>query len=243
MQENIINFLCGKESLGENLLPEPIAKSIPDWYKKADKYLKDSLTGELIKNENSSGPIPTWKSCPGLFDIMSTGYSLKTPCDVFFFINDFGRIDCKILDEEFKDFCRYMMPMPQFQVPYGCDEHHFSWNPVWGIELPQGYSALFIQPQNRFDLPFICTSGILDGDRLNFAGPMPFFLPKGWVGTIPAGTVYYQIFPFKRDDWKSKITFADPLKNNYKIQTDSSVSRIESDDFYKKTIWKQKKYD
>ena len=76
--------------------PQPIIKSIPDWFRKADRYAKDDKNNFIIGPDN--GKIPTWKACPAIFDIMSTGYSLNTPCDIEFFKNADKEIDVKIKD-------------------------------------------------------------------------------------------------------------------------------------------------
>lgn len=102
--------------------------------------------------------------------------------------------------------------MPQFIHPQGYYQEHFAWYPDWAVELPEGYSALYTHPLNRFDLPFFMTIGIIDNDKVNLPGTMPFFIAKGFEGTIPAGTPYAQIIPFKREDWKSEIIVEDIKK-------------------------------
>jgi len=76
--------------------PKPIIKSIPDWYRKADRYIKDDQDNFVIGPDK--GKIPTWKACPAMFDIMGTGYSLNTPCDIEFFEDDNNEIKVKVHD-------------------------------------------------------------------------------------------------------------------------------------------------
>lgn len=202
-----INFLTyryhlNKESAG---VPQPIVKTIPDWYKKADKFVINSDTNKPAVDPYTGGKVPNWKSCPAVFDVMGSGYCLRTPCELEFFYNIKGNISVRAESEMYEDFCMPREPMDQFKVPMGYDESHFAWWMDWGVQVPEGYSVLFTQPMNRFELPFISTSGIIDCDKVSVPGTVPFFLFKGWTGTIPAGTPYLQLIPFKRDNWQSEI--------------------------------------
>ena len=85
MTANKIIFKTNKTWLSaeSKSAPKPIIKLIPEWFRKADRYAKDGKNDFIIGPD--SGKIPTWKACPAIFDIMSTGYSLNTPCDIEFF--------------------------------------------------------------------------------------------------------------------------------------------------------------
>jgi hypothetical protein len=241
--KKIIKFVSNRSWLSENSqsVPEPASKKIPKWYKDADRYVVDQNGTPVIGHDG--GKIVTWKSCPALYDIMTSGYVYKTPCDVEFFINDYGVIDARVLDEIYKDFIHIRYPMPQFETPRGYYPNHFAWWADWAVELPEGYSALYSQPFNRFDLPFLTTSGIVDNDHVNLPGTMPFFIAQGWTGVVPAGTPYAQIFPFKREDWSSKIVIEDP-KNLYQKNFDNSaIYRKPGGGIYQKDIWQRRKYD
>ena len=162
--------------------PSSTQKEIPEWYKEADRFAK-MPNGEYLKapkevcpfpkegTTDDYGKIPTWKACPALLDIMTTGYSLITPCDIEFFINDSGNIAAKIDDPLYQDFVTRRDPMPQFEHPHGYYEHHFAWFPEWATKVPNGYSVIYSSPFNRYDLPFITVSGIIDNDKVN----LPFF--------------------------------------------------------------------
>ncbi len=85
MSKNKIIFKAARSWLSEksNSAPKSMVKSIPEWYRKADRYAKDSQDNFIIGKDE--GKIPTWKACPAMFDIMATGYCLNTPCDIEFF--------------------------------------------------------------------------------------------------------------------------------------------------------------
>lgn len=220
--------------------PEPIIKTIPDWYRKADRFAK--LPGGDYFIGPDKGKIPTWKACPAIFDIMGAGYVLKTPCDIEFYIDKNGKIASKIEDHFYKDFCHFRPEMPQFEHPEGYYKDHFAWFPDWATKTPEGYSVLYTQPFNRFELPFMTTSGIIDNDQVHFPGSMPFFVRDGFIGVIPAGTPFVQMFPFKREDWESEIEIKNPgalMKDNME---NSQKYRKPDGGIYKNEVWSPRKY-
>lgn len=190
--------------------PSPTIKEMPEWFRKADRFAINPMTKDYWLDQEG-GKIPTWKACPALFDVLTTGYVLRTPCDLKFYLKN-SKITVEVSDPKYKDFCTERPFMPQFIHPQGYYQEHFAWYPDWAVELPEGYSALYTHPLNRFDLPFFMTIGIIDNDKVNLPGTMPFFIAKGFEGTIPAGTPYAQIIPFKREDWKSEIIVEDIKK-------------------------------
>lgn len=235
-------------------VPSTTQSTIPEWYKEADRFAK-MPNGEYYKaNKNicpfpkegttdDYGMIPTWKACPAILDAFFTGYVLKTPCDITFFKNSSGIIDVKISDPKHNDFCTKRTPMPQFKHPYGYYENHFAWMPDWGLEVPEGYSVLYMTPMNRFDLPFLNTTGIVDNDKVFISGSFPFFLIDGWEGTIPAGTPYMQILPFKREDWQHDVEFLDQQEIYDRMVENMNFYRKPDGGVYKNKVWSKRNYE
>jgi hypothetical protein len=244
MDKRSIKFVSNRAWLNKDSVSTPIsaAKMMCEWYKKADRFVKDPNTDEYVIGQDG-GKMPTWKACPAIFDVMISGYFLKTPCDVHFYLDDNGKINCRIDDENYQDFCTPRPPMAQFYQPDNYYLDHFSWFIDWGIELPPGYSALYLTPMNRFDLPFINTVGIIDNDKINLSGSLPFFLQQGFTGTIPAGTPYVQIFPFKREDWQSEIVIEDPKILHIKNYKNSKKYRVKDGGVYKNEVWEKRTYE
>lgn len=235
-------------------IPTPTQKDIPQWYKDADRFAKDLNTGEYYKatkevcpfpkegTADDYGKIPTWKACPAIMDSFSTGYILKTPCDITFFKTANGSIDVKVSDPKHKDFCTRRPAMPQFKHPEGFYSDHFAWYSEWGLELPEGYSALFMTPMNRFDIPFMNTTGIVDSDSVHILGTFPFFIPKGWEGTVPAGTPYMQVIPFKRENWEHTVEFLGPKEMYDDMMENMKFYRQPDGGIYKNKIWSRREY-
>lgn len=234
--------------------PSSTQKEIPKWYKEADRFAK-MPNGEYLKapkevcpfpkegTTDDYGKIPTWKACPAIMDAFSTGYVLKTPCELTFFKNTKGIINVKIDDDKYKDFCTQRPPMAQFEHPKGFYTHHFAWNSDWGLELPEGYSALFMTPMNRFDLPFLNTTGVVDSDKVHILGSFPFFIANDWEGTLPAGTPYMQILPFKRENWEQKVEILDEFEIYGKIVDNAKFYRQPDGGIYKNKIWSRREYN
>lgn len=238
-----ISFIANRSWLTKDDVnkPSPIMKYMPEWFREADRFAKKP-DGEYWIGEDG-GKIPTWKACPALFDIMGTGYSLVTPCDLEFFINDKGTIDVKISDDRYQNFCVPRPPMQQFNHPDGFYTDHFAWFPEWAVKVPEGYSVLYASPFNRYDLPFMTVAGIIDNDKVNLPGSMPFFIKDGWTGLIPAGTPYAQMLPFKREDWESDYIQTDVNSIIFKNMENSKKYRVPNGGVYKKDVWSKRTYN
>ncbi len=221
--------------------PKPIGRTLPSWYKEASVYIQDPTTNQPWTNPEDGGKIPNWKACAPLLDAMSSGYCLRTPCDIEFFAND-KRITFKILDKNSQDFVSERAEMADFMTPMGYDKHHFAWWVDWGISLPEGYSVLYTQPMNRYELPFISTSAVVDNDSVNLMGQVPFFILKGWEGVLPAGTPYLQVFPFQRENWESELAIEDPKKIYDKNIKNAEKYRIPGGGVYRNQVWKKRLY-
>ena len=239
----IIDFISNRPWLTKDSKskPAPISKSMPQWYKEADRFAK-MPNGEYWVGPDK-GKIPTWKACPAILDILTTGYSLVTPCDIEFFLDGAGQIDVKIEDPMYKDFATRRTPMPQFRHPEGYYNYHFAWMPDWAVKVPEGYSVLYVSPFNRYDLPIMTVSGIIDNDKVNLPGSFPFFVQKGWTGVLPAGTPYAQLLPFLREDWKSEITIPTSSQMmNHNIEN-SKKYRVPDGGVYQKEVWTKRLYE
>ncbi len=223
--------------------PGPIVKTIPDWYREADRFAKDPATGKYPEMPVVGGKIPTWKACPAVFDVMGSGYTYKTPCDLEFAEDAAGNIHGRVLDPNYSDFLIDRMPLAQFPHPQGYHDKHFAWWPDWCVELPEGYSALYVHPLNRFELPFMTMSGIVDNDHVHLPGSMPFFMRKGLSGYVPAGTPYAQIIPFKREHWDSEVDVSlTHAQMQAKNQENSAKFRKPDGGIYQRDVWVRRKY-
>jgi len=236
-----IEFISNRPWLNDNSIskPSPSVKNIPDWYINYDRYYKINDNDYAIGPDG--GKVLTWKSCPAMYDIIGSGYLLKTPCDIDFYEQN-GQIMHGISDPMYREFVSYRDFMPGFPVPPGFRPQHFAWFPDWAPKVPDGYSVLYTSPLNRFDLPFISTSGVIDNDIVDSPGTIPFFIANGWTGRIQAGTPYMQLFPFKREDWESSYTFSDYESIVCKHRETSQKYRVPDGGVYLNEVWHRRKY-
>jgi hypothetical protein len=223
--------------------PRPIGKTIPDWYRDADRFARNPETGQHWQLPDGGGKIPTWKACPAVFDVMGSGYTYCTPCDIEFFEDSAGNIQAQVLDPQHQNFLYARDPLPQFVAPPGYHARHFAWWPDWALELPAGYSALYTHPLNRFELPFLTTNGIVDNDQAVLPSTMPFFFVQGMTGVLPAGTPYAQIIPFKREHWVAEIDTSLTVEEmEAKNKANSAKFRQPDGGVYQRDVWERRKY-
>ena len=240
-----IIFHSDKPYNNKDLQPEPARKNFPSWWKEASLFWKDengetyiSSTDENNNKERGLG----FKACPALLDIFSMGYVLKTPVDLMF-IQHNDNPYVLVQDDAYKDFCSEREAMGEFSYPSGYHKKHFHWWPNWGVEVPSGYSLLVTNPFNRFDLPFLTVSGIIDSDSHTTPGLMPFFLKEGFSGLVPKGTPFAQIVPIKREDWSSEFVYhtEEEMLNRFNGSADKYRKRFGG--VYKKETWSKKVYE
>jgi hypothetical protein len=245
MDTKKIKFIANKPWLKESSAscPSPIVKTLPDWYTGAEWFVPDPATGKPAEDPNGGGRMPTWKACPAVLDVMGTGYTYKTPCDIQFLEDAAGNIEARPLDPQYAQFIQEREPMAQFFHPRGYHTKHFAWCADWAVELPEGYSALYTHPMNRFELPFLTSSGIVDNDKVHLPGTMPFFFLKGLVGILPAGTPYAQIVPFKREHWESAVQ-APVTAEEISAKNKANVAKYRRPDggVYQREVWERRKY-
>jgi hypothetical protein len=110
----------------------------------------------------------------------------------------------------------------------------------WYYETPPGYSVLLTHPMNRFDLPFLVPSGIIESDIMGIPVFVTFFLKKEFIGTIPRGTPIFQLVPFKRENWENKICVDEKEINKKDYELENRRSRLFG--YYKKHAWRRKEY-
>ena len=205
---------------------------IPQWYKDVPNIIGDKLKLPFAL---------TVKSCMPFLDSLSTGYMILTSQDIMVKqgneINNFElswRIDDKDLVSITTRNGKHQLP-----VPLGYREEEFIWKVPFNFKLPLGYSLLILHPANRYDLPFITTSGVVDCDtEMLTSGKLPFFMSKNFQGIIPAGTPIAQIIPFKRDNWIKQFD------ESLNLESEKLTFKLlrTATGFYKKNIWSKKTY-
>ena len=210
---------------------KPAKTLIPQWYKD-DTRIPNAINRFGQKHI---------KHCVPFLDGLTTGYTMVTASDLYVHQEE-GSPKITWWNTEEDDGqqvkARDSNGAPTLPIPMGCNPLHFVWVTSGAIELPKGYSALLTHPLNRFDLPFISLSAVVDEFAMG-RGNVPFFIKEGFEGLIPEGTPYLQVIPFKRENWISKRTTGLWKKAEvYRIHSTSSFFSL-----YKRAIWHKKRYD
>lgn len=204
-------------------LIEPAVNNIPQWYKNTPPVNEKVLTA---------------KKCVPLMDIFSTGYIIKSPCNIYVTTDQDGK---KILTDDFSVDAFVVSHIEsqtsEFEIDKNFNPHPFKFINSFHIQTPNGYSSLFLHPVNQTELPFYTLEAVVDTDKHKQIINFPFFIKQDFNGLIPKGTPIVQFLPFKRDNWVSKNKEDLPYyyKDHYKTLNPPFS-------FYKKHIWTRKSY-
>jgi hypothetical protein len=222
-----------KETVG---FPQPSLKYIPDWFKSIPAVRH--VDGQVRTGRASS----TVKGCLPFLDAMSTGYTISLGQDIEVQDKDNTKVlfwtsnrdpYSQFLEADYPETRSEGMP-----VPYGYDSN--IWRVNTGIipVVDPGCSILVTHPFNRYDLPYLVLSGVIDADKAHRTLAANIYIRKDFVGIIDKDTPLLQIFPFKRENWKKEDTLhnkKENLLNDWKL-----LSTIERS--YQKNFWSKKTY-
>lgn len=236
-ESKTIKFFPSKEVFDViDCAPVQASKLIPDWYKKIPTYINENIKEPL---HPEGGVNLTVKPCIPFLDALTTGYMIVTSADILVSHSQPHRLNWEVSWTVVSIHGNNQVnPMP---IQHEYEKDPFKFECVYGIQTPPGYSLLFTHPLNRYDLPFITFSGIVDTDTYGYAPVnLPFILRKDFEGIIKKGTPIAQVIPIKREDWKSVTYKYDETNLKVKYAQD----RIKSSMFrsYKDRFWQRKKY-
>ena len=216
--------------------PKPAKVYIPDWYKK----IKPTNAPSFIPDNSTNNDSGALKRCMPFLDALNNGYIQETWTEIQIKKSEDGEVLYKFpTGPKILDIGKSFLDVPDIFYPIQC-----AWQIHWMPKLPKGWSAMITSPSNRFDLPFMSFTGIIDSDMFynsnkGLGGSYPFYLKKDFEGIIPIGTPMYQIIPFKRENWESAILEYDEeetLKRSINVRK-YFVSG------YKKEYWQKKTFD
>ena len=222
--------------------PKSAKKYVPEWWKKIDSFVGAKADYLSASNLNTSV-----KHCMPYIDALTGGYIQELSTDLYIDVS-------KDNNDEFVIKINYSLQVPGIvpvkyriypknsniqKFPDGYYPIEFTWAENWVPDTPNGWSTLYTHPMNRYDLPFITLSGIVDTDRggVNINGSIPFYVKEGFSGLIPAGTPIYQMLPLKRESWKSSAE----EYSEYRYFRDMSKLKKYFTGGYVKNFWHKKR--
>ena len=214
--------------------PKPASEYVPQWYKDAKSYLDAS--GKKAPPLDGT-PSATIKRCMPVWDMMTAGYIMETPYDIYVR----QTLDGPYFQWGANDAIAFQH-VDQFQNhPYSRDINYAVRIVIpWSIKTPKGWSVIVIEPQHHEPSPITCTSGIIDTDDYSLAFNMFLKLrDPNFEGMIAAGTPFLQIIPFKRENWTAELGGDSERK---KFMSDMGKFQRVFFDRYKKYFWNKKEY-
>lgn len=235
-----INFIPVSEDI--SLLYEGPKRSsifIPNWYKNAKNFFEGKVPS--ISKNNRYATNSTIKRCTPFLDGMTIGYMWYSPADIEIYKvkhGEYEEVKVSWMTDTILVTEHSEQQFQDIEVNETLNTFVLKWQFDYIIQTPEGYSTFFTHPINRHDLPFRTFSGVVDTDKYTGAVQFPFQLNKfeGEQMIIKKGTPLCQFFPFKRDEWDSKI-----LKPDEKMAK-KSLFDLKSiiDRSYKKQYWSKK---
>jgi hypothetical protein len=184
--------------------PQQASKFLPSWYKK---------TSTMIDNGGMSfgQPGTTVKKCMPIFDLISAGYIVSAPCDIYLDSTNPEKLEWSIplgLMSFQADMFAIHAKEQYDTMPVNLQIHHkdlLRIFPFWAVGTPKGYSSIFLQPAYSDHSPLTALQAIVDTDTFITDGHLSFWVEKDFKGVIKQGTPLIQVIPFKREAWQKEL--------------------------------------
>ena len=166
----------------------------------------------------------TVKKCMPIFDLISAGYIISTPCDIYLDATNPERLEWSIPSGIISlqgDMFAVHAKEQYENLPINKEIHHkdlLRIFPFWAVGTPKGYSALFLQPAYADGSPLTALQALVDTDNFITDGHLSFLVEKGFKGTIKQGTPLIQIIPFKRESWSKNFITVEKSEEVYETQ-------------------------
>lgn len=172
--------------------PYPAARNIPDWYKQLPLEVS---TAEEPANR-------TIKRCAPFLDALSCGYIIPLTGDITFSTDAQGNLSYEV--EATANLIETHGPLQYAATPFA-SALIVKFINLWLVKTPPGYSTLFVAPMNRFHIPFIMLSGVVETDNYYREIHFPAIsqIPRNARYVMKRGTPLMQAIPFPREQWKS----------------------------------------
>lgn len=186
-----------------NSAPHPVTskKNIPAWYKDMGQYINKTNKCPLDNGKHNL----TMKSCIPIRDVLVSGYTLLLPADLLIEITDEG------LQVQWRDTTENYVGSHSIEQIKGSPlEKMTSSNSIlkinnpWRIYTKAGYSCHFTTPAYH-DLPFEILPGIVDTDGIHEVNFPIIWKSDNKQVLMKKGLPMVQIYPFKRESWKSEV--------------------------------------
>ena len=225
-----------------------VAKAgVPEWYKKSERFYTSDMKSPDEIAESDKEEFGGLKTCVPFLDAMIHGYFYTTREDIYVNTTKENIVEIYAVQPDGTKIQESEMigrrdPKSGALIPRpaGHAHEHLIWRNNLGFKTPRGYSTLLTHPLNRYDLPFTTMSGIIDSDKWQNPGNIPFFFKENIETIIPKGTPIVQLIPIKRNKWKHVVD------NSYfveKMYQDGVDVRSVKSGWYRDKFWIRKDFD
>jgi hypothetical protein len=175
---------------------------LPDWF----KAMPQKAFSSVLQTEQM-----TVKKCPPFIDAMTSGFLVPLIADLRVENGTFSW-DRDVPSGALMNYSRSPIDFHDNSQLSGTpffDEDRFvlKFTNFWTFEVPAGYSLLITHPFNRYDLPFVTLTGLVDADayRDNFINFPAHWHDLEFTGVLPRGTPVAQCVPMRRDAWTARF--------------------------------------
>jgi hypothetical protein len=216
--------------------PFPATSSIPQWWKDILPYsLNDKNSNKskiILENSHSNA---TLKKCTPMLDALGVGYMIPLWADVEIRKeNGFPLISWRTSRDVFE-----IHDGPGLELPEGYGKFQFKFLNQWIPKLPKGYSLFVTHPVGYQNSPFRAINAIIDYDKSTHPLFPPLLLKDDFEGIVEKGTPMVQVFPFKRDNWKSSFDYLDDGEFMINLDRDVKATIVNN---YVKHVWSKKSF-
>jgi hypothetical protein len=216
----LIEFMTLEHQLALFPHPYPAGRSVPAW-----------LKGMPMDNEG----IRSLKRCPPFLEAMVAGYLIPAPCDVEFTVTADGQVSWqshyKVIESH---------TPPQYAGAPFQNNVVLKFKNPWVIRTPAEYCTLITGPVNRFNLPFVPLSGIVETATYyrEVHLPMVSTMRPGGRFLLKRGEPLAQVIPIRHEQWTSQAAALD-VKRRDEVET-----AFQHDPHrYRETEWRKLQYD
>jgi hypothetical protein len=240
-EESLVRFITLYPNVVDTFPePEPSSKLLPEWFKKIPGFYNNDSTPSFGSQKI------TVKRCMAFLDILTSGYILKAPFDIYIDTTEGKQIfDVPQAMRQYVSTPMTGMHDMKQVAGYPIDkdthiEHIFRINMVWLVKTQPGYSSLFIPPQHHENIGLTAVSAIIDTDTYSSDGLFSFLVKKDFKGFIKQGDPLVQVIPFQRTNFTSEVIRDE--KELEVINKQRSIIRSVFNSGYKKKFWQKKNY-
>jgi hypothetical protein len=172
--------------------PYPAARHIPDWFK------------NMPADHDCGG---TLKRCPPFLTAMAAGYIIPAPADAQFKMSPDGVLSAYGTISFFSTH----FPQQYAGAPF-TNKRVVKFHNPWIIVTPPEYVCLITAPINRFEIPFLPLTGIVETGAYykEVQLPMACLMEPGQTFDLPRGAPMVQVIPMRREAWTSRTASLDP---------------------------------